>query len=195
MASSRMPRLMAWVASVWCSRCGCTPGTPAARPTRETIRPILYRSSGPRWSATSRLCRRMCSRLAAVQAASRSVSSGCSGTYRSLRSLPSGIRSQCPAPIWTTALASRPASSPARMPVRASSPATSRSRGSVLARAAAISLAASRSPGELGQRLGLFRDVPGDDRVAGRRVGPVPFDDPTRRTPGRCGSAAGVSRP
>jgi hypothetical protein len=48
---------------------------------------------------------------------------------------------------------------------------------------------------ELRQRLGLFRDVPGDDRVAGRRVGPVPLDDRTRRTPGRCGSAAGVSRP
>jgi hypothetical protein len=48
---------------------------------------------------------------------------------------------------------------------------------------------------ELGQRPGLFRDVPGDDRVAGRRIGPVPLDDPTRRTPGRCGSAAGVSRP
>jgi hypothetical protein len=31
---------------------------------------------------------------------------------------------------------------------------------------------------EPGQRLGLFRDVPGDDRVAGRRVGPVPLDDP-----------------
>jgi hypothetical protein len=49
--------------------------------------------------------------------------------------------------------------------------------------------------GELGQRLGLFGDVPGDDRVAGRRVGPVPLDDPPRRTPGRCGSAAGASRP
>ena len=31
---------------------------------------------------------------------------------------------------------------------------------------------------ELRQRLGLFRDVPADDRVAGRRIGPVPLDDP-----------------
>jgi hypothetical protein len=50
-----------------------------------------------------------------------------------------------PAPIRTTASASRSASSPARILVRASSSTTSRSRGSVLARAAAISLAASRS--------------------------------------------------
>ena len=31
---------------------------------------------------------------------------------------------------------------------------------------------------ELGQRLGFFGDVPGDDRVAGWGVGPVPLDDP-----------------
>ena len=31
---------------------------------------------------------------------------------------------------------------------------------------------------ELRQRLGLLGDVPGDDRVAGRGVGPVPLDDP-----------------
>ena len=36
---------------------------------------------------------------------------------------------------------------------------------------------------ELRQRLGLFRDVPGDDRVAGRRVGPVPLDDPLEERP------------
>ena len=66
------------------------------------------------------------------------------------------MRSQCPAPIWTTALASRPASSPARMPVRASSSTTSRSRGSALARAAAISLAASRSSRNFGSGSGFF---------------------------------------
>jgi len=193
MASSRMPRLMAWVARVWRSRCGWTPGTPAAPATRRTIRPMRCRSSGPRWSATSRLCARMWSRFAAVQAPSSPARSGCRGTYRSLRSLPSGIRSQCPAPICTTASASRSASSPARMPVRASSPATSRSRESALARAAAISLAASRSPGELRQRPGLFGDVPGDDRIARRRVRPVPLDDSPRRTGGPCASAAGAS--
>src|SRR5690348_11348767 len=65
MASSRMPRLMAWVASVWRSRWGCTPGTPAAAAARRTIRPMMCRSRMPRWSATSRLQRRMCSRFAA----------------------------------------------------------------------------------------------------------------------------------
>ena len=55
MASSRMPRLMAWVASVCRSWWGWTPETPAARPTRRTIRPMTCRSSGPRWSATRRL--------------------------------------------------------------------------------------------------------------------------------------------
>src|SRR5262249_46011850 len=39
MASSRMPRLMAWVARVWRSRCGWTPGTPAAPATRRTVPP------------------------------------------------------------------------------------------------------------------------------------------------------------
>jgi hypothetical protein len=43
-----------------------------------------------------------------------------------------------------------------RMPVRASSSTTSRSRGSVLARAAAISLAASRSPGNFGSGPGFL---------------------------------------
>ena len=31
---------------------------------------------------------------------------------------------------------------------------------------------------ELRQRLGFLGDVPGDDRVARRRIGPVPLDDP-----------------
>jgi hypothetical protein len=56
----------------------------------------------------------------------------------------------------TTAPASRFASSPARIPVRASSSTTSRSRGSALARAAAISRAASRSPGNFGNGSGFF---------------------------------------
>jgi len=42
------------------------------------------------------------------------------------------------------------------MPVRASSSTTSRSRGSVLARAAAISLAASRSSGNFGSGSGFW---------------------------------------
>ena len=42
------------------------------------------------------------------------------------------------------------------MPVRASSSTTSRSRGSVLARAAAISLAASRSSRNFGSGSGFF---------------------------------------
>ncbi len=147
------------------------------------MRPMTCRSSGPLWSVISRLRRRMLWRLAAVQSARSVTSSGCSGTYRSFRSLPSGIRSQCPAPICTTASASRSASSPARMPVRASSSTTSRSRGSLLARAAVMSLAASRSPGELRQRLGLLGDVPGDDRVAGWGVGPVPLDDALEELP------------
>src|SRR6266513_3050186 len=56
----------------------------------------------------------------------------------------------------TTAPASRSASSPARMPVRASSSITSRSRGSGQARAAAMSLAASRSPGNFGSGSGFL---------------------------------------
>jgi len=36
---------------------------------------------------------------------------------------------------------------------------------------------------ELRQRLWLFGDVPGDDRVAGRRVGPVPLNDPLEELP------------
>jgi len=36
---------------------------------------------------------------------------------------------------------------------------------------------------ELRQRLGFLGDVPGDDRVAGRGVGPVPLDDPLEERP------------
>src|SRR6516164_1543955 len=64
--------------------------------------------------------------------------------------------------------------------VEGPSSTTSRSRGSALARVAAISLAASRSPGELRQRLRFLGDVPGDHRVAGRGAGPVPLDDPLK---------------
>jgi hypothetical protein len=38
---------------------------------------------------------------------------------------------------------------------------------------------------ELRQWLGFVGDVPGDDRVAGRRVGPVPLDDPLEELPHR----------
>jgi hypothetical protein len=43
---------------------------------------------------------------------------GCSGRYRSSRSLPTGTCSQGPAPMWTTALAGRPVNSLTRSPVR-----------------------------------------------------------------------------
>ena len=36
---------------------------------------------------------------------------------------------------------------------------------------------------ELRQRLWFFGDVPGDDRVARRRAGPVPLDDPLEELP------------
>ena len=55
MASSRMPRLMAWVARVWRSWCGCTPGRRGCGRRGATMRPMICRSRGPRWSATSRL--------------------------------------------------------------------------------------------------------------------------------------------
>jgi hypothetical protein len=98
----------------------------------------------------------MWSRLAAAQAASRLTRSGCGGTYRPVRGLPSGMCSQCPAPLRTTASASRFASSPARIPVRAGSSTTSRSRGPALARAAAITFAAPRSPGNFGSGPGFW---------------------------------------
>jgi hypothetical protein len=99
-----------------------------------------------------------------------------------LRSLPSGMRRQCPAPIWTTASASRPASSPARI-------GAGEQLDDEPVAGVGAGLGGGHQPGgvavveELGQRLGLFRDVPGDDRVAGRRVGPVPLDDPLEERP------------
>ena len=135
------------------------------------------RSSGPRWSATSRLCARMWSRFAAVQAPSSPTRSGCRGTYRSLRSLPSGIRSQCPAPICTTASASRSAELPGPHAGAGQQfddePVTrvgaGPGRGHQPGRVAVVE--------ELRQRLGLLGDVPGNDRIARRRVRPVPLDD------------------
>jgi hypothetical protein len=56
---------MTRVARVCRSWCGC-PLTPQVPPARRTMRPLPCRSSSPRWSATSRWWRRMCSRLAAV---------------------------------------------------------------------------------------------------------------------------------
>ena len=184
MASSRMPRLMAWVASVWRSRCGCTPGTPAARPTpahdaaddvpvqRAAVvgdQPLAAGGCARGWPRSRR--------RAAL------TSSGCSGTYRSLRSLPSGMRSQCPAPIWHD-----------RVGLQAGQLAGPHAgAGQQLDDEPVAGVGAGpgggHQPGrvavveELGQRLGLFRDVPGDDRVAGRRVGPVPLDDPLEERP------------
>ena len=54
------------------------------------------------------------------------------------------------------------------MPVRASSSTTSRSRGSLLARAAAISLAASWSPGNFGSGSGFLGMSPA---MTGLRAG------------------------
>jgi hypothetical protein len=68
------------------------------------------------------------------------------------------------------------------MPARASTSMTSRSRGSALP-GGGHQLGRVAVAGELRQRLGLFQDVPGDDRVAGWRVGPVPLDDPLERRP------------
>ncbi len=75
---------------------------------------------------------------------------GAGARNRSLRSLPTGTRSQWPSPMRTTASASRSQSSLARSPVRASTSTTSRSRGSAAARAAVMSRAASRSSRNLG---------------------------------------------
>ena len=183
MASSRMPRLMAWVARVCRSRCGCTPGTPAARPTRATMRPMTCRSSGPRWSATRRLWRRMCSRLAAVQAAS-----SCDQL---------GVQRHVPV---VAELAERDAQPVAgadlhdRVGVQAGQLAGPHAgAGQQLDDEPVAGVGAGpgrgHQPGrvpvveELRQRLGFLRDVPGDDRVAGRGVGPVPLDDPLEELP------------
>ena len=177
MASSRMPRLIAWVASVWRSRCGCTPGIPALRPTRSTIRPIWCRSSGPRWSATSRSCRRMWSRLAAVQAANSFT------RVRVQRHVPvvAELAERHPQPVPGADLHDR-----VRVQIR-ELPGPHAGAGEQLDDQPVTRVGAGPSPGhqprgvavveELGQRLGLLRDVPGDDRVAGRRVGPVSRSD------------------
>ncbi len=65
-----------------------------------------------------------------------------------------GTRSQWPSPIPTTASASSSQSSPARKPVRARVSTTRRSRGSLAARAAVMSRAASRSSRNLGSGSG-----------------------------------------
>ena len=183
MASSRMPRLMAWVASVWRSRWGCTPGTPAARPTRATMRPMRYRSSGPRWSAIRRLCQRMCSRLAAVQAASSPVQLGVQRDVAVVAEL----AQRDPQPV--------PGADPHdRVGVQVGQLAgphagTGQQLDDQPVAGVGAGPGGGHQPGgvavieELGQRLGLFGDVPGDDRVAGWRVGPVPLDDPLEERP------------
>ena len=139
---------------------------------------MRYRSSGPRWSATSRLQRRMCSRLAAVQAASSSTSSGCSGHVAVVAEL----AQRDPQPVPGADLDDR-------VGVQAGQFAGPHAgAGQQLDHQPVAGISAGPGGGhqlggvavveELGQRLGLFRDVPGDDRVAGRRVGPVPLDDP-----------------
>ena len=95
------------------------------------------------------------------------------------------MRSQCPAPIWTTASASR--SGELAGPHAGA--------GEQLDDQPVAGVGAGpggcHQPGgvavveELGQRLGAWRDVAADDRVAGRRVGPVPLDDPLEERPQR----------
>ena len=183
MASSRMPRLMAWVASVWRSRCGCTPGTPAARPTRETIRPIMCRSSGPRWSATSRLCAADVLQVGRGPGGEQLCELGVQRDVAVVAEL--AQRDPQPVPgadlddrvgVEVGQLAGPHAGAGQQLddePVAGvgAGPGGGHQPGGVAV------------AGELGQRLGLFGDVPGDDRVAGRRVGPVPLDDPLEERP------------
>ena len=93
MASSRMSRLMAWVARVWRSWCG---GRRRYRPSCRGGHDAMDGApvDGAWSSAISRFWARMCSLLVAVQAAKSTDEVGCRGMNRSLRSLPTGIRSQ-----------------------------------------------------------------------------------------------------
>ena len=178
MASSRMPRLMAWVARVCRSRCGCTPGS----------------AGGPADAVNDAADQMPVQGSAAVGdkplAASYVLEVGGGPAGEQLHQL--GVQRHVPV---VAELAERDAQPVARadphdrvgLQVRQLAgphPGPGQQLDDEPVAGVGAGPGGGHQPGrvavveELRQRLGLLGDVPGDDRVTGRRIGPVPFDDP-----------------
>ena len=183
MASRRMPRLMAWVASVWRSWWGWTLPMPAFLAVVATMRWTVRRSIGVCSSAISRFWARMCSLLVAVHSASSTDEVGMQRDEAVVAELADGD----PQPVGVADQGDGVGGELAQL-AGPHAGAGQHLDDQAIAREA-VGLSRRHQLGgvlvveELGQRIGPGRDVAVEDRVASRGVGPVPLDEALEEDP------------
>ena len=139
---------------------------------------MTCRSSGPRWSATSRLCRADVGEVGRGPGGEQLDQVGVQGHVPVVAKL----AERDPQPVPGADLHDRVGVQAGQLP--GPHPGAGQQFDHEPVTGIGAGPGRGHEPGrvavveELRQRLGLLRDVPGDDRVARRGIGPVPLDDP-----------------